>query len=614
MEAPSPLPLPPEIRVEQLSPGDVRYVLPRRPLGKYRWFAVVPLVFAFIAMTFLWGWFAAIAGWPAQMPDLVGMLFVAIGLVSAVPMVLLPIALSVAMVWGHSEIEIRGGQLWCGEYVGILRWRRRRQLADIQRLVVCSSAGEGLDIPHDQRTAGETCCHSRGNGPWQTAVGSNQLPAQWLVPLAHELARHVQAAQPELSTATAASDPHAEVVELRKIVEVEHDRLPGVRFEQPVGSLIVMTEQAGSLTFEVPPAGIKRGSAGLFFFACLWLAFMAVFTTMAVVALVQGNQPQQPQPNELPSWTLIPFILFFWLIGAGLMLGALRMAQARGHCRGRRPLSGGTGRLVRRKEAGLGSRRIDERAGRSQRHGGQRQAGDGAAIHSVAGQEIRRAVGPRPAGTRMARDAIDASARLGTAAHGAAMLADVDVKPANSDATYEELPGTLTISIPRSRLRRGPLAFWIFAAFWNGLNVAVATPFVLAARKDAIGESLFPFAMMSLFGLIGLVLIGVAMHMTIRRAEIAFAASRLLVLQFGLLGKRRHEWAVEELAAIRGAASGTSVGNQPMMQLQIVPINGKTVSLLTGRDDQELAWIATVLRRALKLPAETEARAQPHSN
>jgi hypothetical protein len=112
--------------------------------------------------------------------------------------------------------------------------------------------------------------------------------------------------------------------------------------------------------------------------------------------------------------------------------------------------------------------------------------------------------------------------------------------------------------------------------------------------------------MTGVFGVIGLGLIGGAIHMTIHRAEIAFAAGRLLVLQFGLFGKRRHEWAMEELVAIRAAASDTSVGKRSLMQLQIVPTGGKTVSLLTGRDDQELAWIATLLRGALNLPAETD--------
>jgi hypothetical protein len=43
------------------------------------------------------------------------------------------------------------------------------------------------------------------------------------------------------------------------------------------------------------------------------------------------------------------------------------------------------------------------------------------------------------------------------------------------------------------------------------------------------------------------------------------------------------------------------------MQLQILPKNQKDITLLTGRDERELAWLATVLRRALNVPAETEA-------
>ncbi len=57
--------------------------------------------------------------------------------------------------------------------------------------------------------------------------------------------------------------------------------------------------------------------------------------------------------------------------------------------------------------------------------------------------------------------------------------------------------------------------------------------------------------------------------------------------------------ATDELAAICALASDTTMNNKRLMQLEIVPLAGKPLKLLTGRDDQELAWIATLLRRAM---------------
>jgi len=45
------------------------------------------------------------------------------------------------------------------------------------------------------------------------------------------------------------------------------------------------------------------------------------------------------------------------------------------------------------------------------------------------------------------------------------------------------------------------------------------------------------------------------------------------------------------------------VNNRPVIELQVHPRVGKKVGLLAGRDETELRWMATQLRRALKVPA-----------
>jgi hypothetical protein len=39
------------------------------------------------------------------------------------------------------------------------------------------------------------------------------------------------------------------------------------------------------------------------------------------------------------------------------------------------------------------------------------------------------------------------------------------------------------------------------------------------------------------------------------------------------------------------------------MELQIHPVGGKKAGFLSGRDNEELRWVATRLRRALKVPS-----------
>ena len=83
--------------------------------------------------------------------------------------------------------------------------------------------------------------------------------------------------------------------------------------------------------------------------------------------------------------------------------------------------------------------------------------------------------------------------------------------------------------------------------------------------------------------------------------------STLLVTRAGLFGQKQQEWQAEDLRTIRLGPSGTEVNDQPINQLHLVPRKGKKVGMLTERDDDELEWIAAVLRR---LGRESEADAQ----
>jgi hypothetical protein len=46
-----------------------------------------------------------------------------------------------------------------------------------------------------------------------------------------------------------------------------------------------------------------------------------------------------------------------------------------------------------------------------------------------------------------------------------------------------------------------------------------------------------------------------------------------------------------------------AVNNVPIIELQIHPRAGKTAGFFAGRDEPELRWLATELRRALAVPA-----------
>ena len=94
--------------------------------------------------------------------------------------------------------------------------------------------------------------------------------------------------------------------------------------------------------------------------------------------------------------------------------------------------------------------------------------------------------------------------------------------------------------------------------------------------------------------------------MSIQRVRSQSPAADSLYWRIGLFGTRRSEWSAGELAAIRTAPSGVVMGSQQQMQLQIVPSHGKMIKLLSGRDPQELRWIATMFRRSLNVAATAD--------
>src|SRR5262245_28495890 len=108
--------------------------------------------------------------------------------------------------------------------------------------------------------------------------------------------------------------------------------------------------------------------------------------------------------------------------------------------------------------------------------------------------------------------------------------------------------------------------------------------------------------MVSLFWLIGLVLMASAIHLGRRRTAFAVNNSRVFAIQSGLFGTKRREWGIDDLATVRVGPSGMETGDQPIMQVQFVPREGKPFGVLTGHEEPELEWVATVLRRALKTP------------
>src|SRR5262249_45035580 len=126
-------------------------------------------------------------------------------------------------------------------------------------------------------------------------------PESWLRLVAEDIARR----RPETGDVL---DPEAESTKVQVEVVIRDDPDLADHPEQPSGSGVRVDKQTNSGGLTIPPAGLWRGSKGLFAFALLWCGFMVVFTAVIICFTVFGGMQDG----------LVIFILFifgFWAVG-----------------------------------------------------------------------------------------------------------------------------------------------------------------------------------------------------------------------------------------------------------------------------------------------------------
>jgi hypothetical protein len=311
--------LPPEIEVEQFSADGIRYTFPRRQFTGLRALAVTAIIFGLGMFAFMVFWECGFAGGLQQMFGPVGLL----SGVFAIPgflVALSVIGVGLALLCGHTEIEVVDGMIRSIERAGRFRWTRSRPAGDIRRLVVSSGKSETEPSP----------VRAGGKGPdtfvlkAELAGGKNfwvslGYPREWLLALARQLAVDCPMARDEVGAPAAA----IEVVDAPASDPGEVDRR-----EQPNGSKIIYEPLPSGLTLNVPASGIWRGSGGLFVFGLFWCGFIAVFTG-ALVHATLGAKNVRNNAGVFGPVAFIAGIAAFWAIGAGLLLAGVNMGRRR---------------------------------------------------------------------------------------------------------------------------------------------------------------------------------------------------------------------------------------------------------------------------------------------
>jgi hypothetical protein len=173
-----------------------------------------------------------------------------------------------------------------------------------------------------------------------------------------------------------------------------------------------------------------------------------------------------------------------------------------------------------------------------------------------------------------------------------------------SRITVDRFPDGLTIHLPPAGIR-GAKGLFGFAIILNGALAFITGFFALMLFSNGLKHNgplwVLPVAL-SFFWFVGICFLLAAFNMARRRAAFAVAGSSLMVIQTGLFGSKQHDFEPGDVEAVCVGPSDMSVNDEPIPELHIFDGGAEKYSLLAGRSDDELEWIAAELRQALGVP------------
>lgn len=188
---------------------------------------------------------------------------------------------------------------------------------------------------------------------------------------------------------------------------------------------------------------------------------------------------------------------------------------------------------------------------------------------------------------------------------------DVLDQPTASRIVLERHPDGVTVTVPPRGIWRATGGFVLIGVIFSLIGGGIVASIVVrlfGPNPRWVGAE--PVGI--IFLLVGIGLLLTAVHLGRKRTVLAVVGDRLLTFETGPLGSRRREFARVELLDIACGPSNFKVNNKPLPQLQIVRAADKVpVGMLTGYEEAELLWLATVLRQSMGIPSEAPPYRKP---
>ncbi len=314
------------IQTRQSTHGYV-HSFPPRDLGKARGLGVAFIIFGLFTTAFMTFWMIGPirSGWNngdniEWFPIIFGLLGTP-GIVVGLGLIFF--GFGIVNNWLRCEVIVSGDTLTSIERVGPLRWKRKRPLADVERFVLTDAMSSRnaqdseVEIPASLQNLAAIRVEGDTIKPMLLAPGFSRA---LLEPFAKQLAEAAGAKVPtrlvDHSTTT-----HIEVVNEEPGSKADPDTENPLVFEQPVDSTVVFQGRSDGVSFAVPPAGLFKGSKGLFAMAILWNGIIG----LVAGGIAYGHFKDGDKINDL--WIPALFISAFVAVGVGLLMAAINMGR-----------------------------------------------------------------------------------------------------------------------------------------------------------------------------------------------------------------------------------------------------------------------------------------------
>ena len=617
-----------DVRRSDLRGGGVRWVLPRRRLGWLHgvgWLlvAIGLAPFVMLAVVLVQVLVTRQMGGPSFSP---GWIFGAIVLLPGVVLGPKLVRLGMVIALARAEVDFRpgagGAEVIAREIAGPVRWTRRREASRLSAIVVSVDGGSDRP-PRDGRhrvRIGPDSVHGLGGllatqhgkgGRWPIAVA---YPPELIRTLGDELRERLDASG-ETGEPVALHEESARLLDddgLRDDMGADPEPVP----DPPEDTSIVVTRREGELSFEIPADGYFKGSSGLGAFGLLWNGFMVVFTTGAVVGLINNswtNSATGAPATGMEKLLIVGMLVLFWGVGIGLSSAAYVMGNRRStidvvgdallitrHSPIRSAIHEFTADRIESIKAGASGVEVNEKPVLELQ----------IRLHEPIPGRKKRGEAARKLGMLMQRSDeevrwIAAEVNAALAAHRRTRPTDgPDHRPADdpdlmlapeSKIRFEPTPGGVRIAVPKGGFFGGS----------NGLgpmaSIVMLVVVAAGAGMHTYGQGV-PWVILSLVTLICVAMGCIAVVLGGRRCTIDVRGGRLTVERRSPMRSMTHVFEPGEIESIRAGESGTVVNGNPVLQLVIDRAEGSAgghVRMLGQRRNDEVRRVAAELRRAL---------------